>query len=220
MRKASFVLVGAIALCVVGYVGNWVAAEQKKPAIRTSEKPAINVDLERTTLKVGIVNLTRVIKQFNSANVTGDDILKAAKGYELELKAEKERLDAEQKRIEALPDGDEKDKANKALRQNRNALQEKDAEYQSVIRKRRDQMAVQVNKQIQDEIEKIAHRRGLQIVFTCPGMATKEEEGNLTDAMQRMTATAVRVGWCDPRLDITDELILALNRVYPPRQGQ
>lgn len=220
MRKESFVLVGAIALCVVGYVGNWVAAEQKKPAIRTSEKPAINVDLDKTKLKVGVVNLTRVIKQFESANATGDSILKAAKEYEFELKAEKERLDGEEKRVAALPDGDKKDRANKAIGQSRIALQKKDAEYQSIIRKRRDQMAVQVNKQIRDQIERIAHRRDLQLVLTCPDVATKEEEGTVTDAMRRMTASAVWVAWSDPQLNITEELIAALNNAYPPRENQ
>lgn len=216
MRKVSVVLVGAIAFSSLGYVGSRLAAEQKKPLISTSEKPRINADLSKLGLNVGVVNLTKVFKEFNSANWTGDKILEAAKEYEMELKAEKEKLEAEQKRVAALSDGDEKDEANKAVRQGQAVLQEKDAKCQKIIRKRRDEMAIHVNKQIQDEIERLARDRGLELVLTCPDVPTKEEEGSLTDAMRRMTAPAVWVAWRHPNLDITSELIAVLNRKYPP----
>ena len=106
------------------------------------------------------------------------------------------------------------------LRQGRNALQEKEAGYQSKIRKRRDQMAVQVNKQIHDEMGKIATRRELELVLTYPGAQSKEEEDDLADAMHRVQAPAVWVGWYSPKLDITEELIAALNNDYPPRENQ
>jgi Skp family chaperone for outer membrane proteins len=217
MRKASYVLMGALAIVALGLVGNWVSADQKKPTPEKKlDKAEVNVDPSKSRLKVGVVNLTKVIKDFKKANAIGDKILATAKMNELELKAEQEQLAAEEKRVAALPDGDEKKEAAKRQRENRETLTVKEAEYQKEIGKQRDDMAIEVNKHIQDSIEKIARRRSLELVLTCPFVEGKEEIGSLADAMRRIRAPAVWVAWNHSDLDMTDDLISTLNREFPP----
>jgi Skp family chaperone for outer membrane proteins len=201
----------------MGHLGTWVSADQRSPATKSLPLSDLKIGAaNKVTTKVGVINISQVIKDFARANAIGQEILDTAKDYEKELKAVKEQLDADEAATGKMPEGEEKDAASKRLREGQNALKEKDVEYQKTIRRRRDDMAIEVNKAIQHTTEKIARQRGFDLVLTCPHVATKEEIGSLTDAMRRMTASAVWVAWNHPDLDLTDDVIGALNRDFPP----
>jgi Skp family chaperone for outer membrane proteins len=185
----------------MGYVGTFVAADTPGAGAPATSKP---------TMKIGVVNITRVIKQFKKANVWGDGILKQAQEYEKTLKAEQEQLNARKAKLATLPEA-QREAEQKALGTAEVAFREKDYEYQKDIRKKRDEMAVEINGDIAYIIDNIARQKGLEMVLTCPDVAEASEKHSLTDAMRRMTAPAVWVAWCNPSLDVTDEVVRYLN---------
>lgn len=201
MKKYFFVLAAMIAMCGMGYVGTFVAADTPATGAPAASKP---------TLKIGVVNITRVIKQFKKANVWGDGILKQAQEYEKTLKAEQEQLNARKAKLATLPEA-QRDAEQQSLSSAQVQFQQKDYEYQKDIRKKRDEMAVEINGDIAYIIDNIARQKGLDLVLTCPDVAEPAEKHSLTDAMRRMTAPAVWVAWCNPSLDITEEVVRYLN---------
>jgi Skp family chaperone for outer membrane proteins len=201
VKKLLFVAAAVIALCGMGYVGTFVAAEGPVVPAAGDNKP---------TLKVGVVNITRVIKDFKKANTWGDRILNQAKKYETELKAEQEALNGREAKLATLQEH-QKEAELKALRQAKMLLQDKDTEYQKDIRKKRDEMAVEINCDIGYIIDNISRQKGLELVLTCPDVADLKEMHSLSDAMRRMTAPAVWVAWKHPGLDITKDVVDYLN---------
>lgn len=204
MKKLLFIAAGVFALAGMGYLGTWVAAQDGvKPAGATAES--------KPTLKIGVINITKVIKEFKKANALGDKILQDAQRYEAELKKDQEMLKAEEAKLATIPGEAEKEAHRKAVRNKGIELQEKDLAYQKDIRKRRDDMAIEINKDIQRIIDSLARHYQFEMVLTCPDVATKEERGSLSDAMRRMTAPATWIAWHKDGLDITEEAIRWLN---------
>ncbi len=201
MKKLLFVLAALVAMCGMGYVGTFVAAQGPVVPAGADNKP---------TLKIGVVNITRVIKEFKKANTWGDKILGQAKKYETELKGEQEQLKARELKLVTLPEA-QRDAETKALRQAQGMLQDKDQEYQKDIRKKRDEMAIEINGDIGYIIDNIARQKGFELVLTCPDVADAKEMHTLTDAMRRMTAPAVWIAWKHPSLDITNDVVQYLN---------
>ena len=118
MRKLLFVFASVCALAGMGYLGTWVAAQD-------GVKPAVGGGEAKPTLKIGVVNITKVIKEFKKANTLGDKILKDATEYEGTLKKEQEELKAMEMRLATLPSEAEKD----ALHAQFQVLSEDDAFY-------------------------------------------------------------------------------------------
>jgi Skp family chaperone for outer membrane proteins len=104
-------------------------------------------------------------------------------------------------------------------RERTNQLQDKDLAYQKDIRKRRDDMAITINKEIKQVVNSLAQHRKLELILQCPDVAVPEEENSLTDAMRRMTAPATWIAWRHPGIDITEEVIRWLNHYYPAPGG-
>jgi Skp family chaperone for outer membrane proteins len=185
-------------------------AQEVKPASGTAAP----------TLKIGYINITKVIKEFTKANAMGDKILADAQRYENELKVAQDAVKKEEGNLK-LPNQTEEQK--EALRKNLYKMQidlnEKDQAYQKDIRKRRDDMAIEINSNIQRVIDSLAKHHALELVLTCPDVADTKEVGSLSDAMRRMTAPAVWVAWKHKDLDITDECVKWLNHYFPAPAG-
>jgi Skp family chaperone for outer membrane proteins len=212
MKKYLIVLAAVTALAGAGYLGTRTSAQDGvKPAGATGDS--------KPTSKIGYINITKVIKEFQKANSMGDKILADAKRYEDELKKMQEELKAEQARGAALPSEADKEAARKTLTQKEQALREKDYDYQKDIRKRRDDMATDINSNIQRVIDSLARHHGMEMILTCPDVADAKEVGSLSDAMRRMTAPATWVAWKHPGLDLTEECVKWLNHYFPAANG-
>ena len=201
MKKLFFVMAAVAALGSLGYVGTWVSAQGTVVPATAASQP---------TLKIGVVNISRVIKDFKKANVWGEKILATAQKYEKELKAESEVLEGRKAKLNSLPEN-QKEAETGALGQLTLALSAKDREYQKDIRRQRDEMAIEINGDIAYIIDNLARQKGLELVLTCPDVPDDKEKFTLTDAMRRMTAPAVWVAWKHPSLDITADVVTYLN---------
>lgn len=165
------------------------------------------------TTKIGVVNILKVVKDFKKADTLGAQILNDAKKYEYELNAEKEKLKLRQANIATLPDA-QKDQETKTVRDLINQLQDKDQAYQKDIRTRRDNMAIEINKNIQTVIDSLARQNGFDIVLTYPDITDEKEHNTIGDAMRHITTPGTMIAWHDRRLDITDECIRWLNYYF------
>jgi len=70
VKKTLFILTGLAALGSLGYFGNWVSAQNGVVPAAATEKP---------TLKIGVINIAKVLKNFDKANQMGEQLLAEAK---------------------------------------------------------------------------------------------------------------------------------------------
>ncbi len=212
MKKLRIAIAGLAALGGLFFVNARVLSQNDKDV-----KPASAQSAPST--KIGVVNILKVVKDFKKAEALGTRILADVSRYEIDLNKKKEDLKKRQAEIQIMPEGPQKDQFSKDLRHQIEQLQDEDQAAQKDIKTRREDMAVEIHKNIQTVIDSLARHYGFEMVLTCPDVTTPEEHNKIADAMRHITAQGAYVAWRDPRLDITEDCIKWLNYYYKAPEG-
>jgi Skp family chaperone for outer membrane proteins len=218
VKKLSIAIAGLAALGGLLFLNARALAQASDvhPAGGSSAAPQSNAP----TTKIGVVNILKLIKEFKKADVLGTKILNDAQKYELSLNQKKEDLKNREAKLRTTPEGPQRDADIKTLRDLTMQLQDEDQAAQKDIRKRRDDMAIEIHKNIQTVLDSLARHYGFEMVLTCPDVTDEQKERNsISDAMRKITTPGTLVAWCDPRLNITDECIRWLNHYFKPPEG-
>jgi Skp family chaperone for outer membrane proteins len=207
VKKSLYILAGLAAMGGLGWFGAWVSAQPGgvQPAAATA-KPVT---------KIGVMNIAKVLKNFNNANYLGDTLIQEAQQHENTLKTMQLDLQKEEMRITALPNGAEKDNAMKKVRADKAAIEEKQFDFRKKLSERQQEMAGTVMKAVDHIVDFLAKQNGLELVLQYPDATTDEEAKSPASAIRRLSAPAAMVAWKVPGLDISEEVIRYLNHYYP-----
>ena len=209
MKKTLFVMAALAATAGMGLFGTWVSAQNVTPAAAPS-KP---------TMKVGIINLNMVLKEFKKANVMGESLIKQAQEKETQVKAREE--DLQKKGIEAqkMTDPTQRDTRLRELQQLQLSLQNEVVDSKKAFAKMQSDMAQDVYSNLMQVIDSIARTQGLELVLTYPDITDPKERGKSADAFRILANQSAMVAWKHPGLDVTDSVIATLNHYFPPPPG-
>ena len=210
MKKYLFALAGLLALGCLGYFGTWVSAQNGTPAPPPAAKP---------TLKIGVVNIAKVLKNFEKANYLGETLLKDAQAKEEYVKKQAMLLEGENQKATIEPDKAKQEAMMKDIRNRDAQLKEQTIEYKKVFTEKQGEMAVSVNSEINRVIDSVAKTYGLELVLTYPDVVDEAERGKTPDAFRRLSTPAAMVAWVNPGLDLTDTVIATLNKYFPKPAG-
>lgn len=213
MKKTLFILAGLAALGGMGVFGTWVAAQNNGApgAPAANQTPA--------TMKIGLVNIVKVLKGFDKANFLGETLINQAKGEEANLKKEQEQLTAEEARIAAMPDKAQRENAAREFEGKKFRFSQVMTDYRKRMSDKQGEMALEVNDNITRVIDVLAKTRSLELVLVYPDLASEKEAPTPALAFQRLSPPAATVAWKHPGLDITDHVIATLNHNFPSPAG-
>ncbi len=204
MKRGIFFLVAAAtAIGLTTGVARWVGAQQQD----TKPAPA--------TLKVGVVNINKILKGFDKANTLGDQLLTESKAEGDRLLAMRNQLETEAKAVEKIADPALKETKSKELRKRQGDMNEMELDARKRLTEKQSAMASEVNKDIQKVIEACAKSWGLELILSYPDAVTAEELSSPGAAMRRLGAPAAMPIYVHPQLDITDLVVQTLNKWYP-----
>lgn len=209
MKKTLFIMAALAATGAMGVFGTWVSA-QNPAAAPAAAKP---------TMKIGIVNLNMVLKEFKKANVMGESLIKQAKEKEDQVKAKEEALQKKNIEAQKIPDAAQRDAAARQLQQEQLSLQNEVIDSKKLFAKMQSDMAVDVYSNINQVIDSIARTQGLELVLTYPDITDPKERGKSADAFRILANQSAMVAWKHPGLDVTDSVIATLNHYFPPPPG-
>ena len=209
MKKTLFVMAALAATAGMGVFGTWVSAQPGTPA----PAPA------KPTMKVGIINLNMVLKEFKKANVMGESLIKQAQEKETQVKAREEALQKKGIEAQKIVDPAQRDAEGRRLQQEQLSLQNEVVDSKKAFAKRQSDMAVEVYGDLQKVINSIATTQGLELVMTYPDITDPKEVGKAPDAFRLLANQSAMVAWKHPGLDITDTVIATLNHYFKPPQG-
>ena len=165
--------------------------------------------------KLGVVNIAKVLKEFNSANQAGLAISKRRQQYVDEVRPLREDLADLTKRIEAAVT--EKVKAElkeSALKINRQ-IEDLDRAAQKELTEMSDRVIVNVYSQIREMISEMAKERGADIVAAYPDGSDEKDHLQPAIAQLKLQTPALTPFFIKPELDFTDDLIDRINKKYP-----
>jgi Skp family chaperone for outer membrane proteins len=211
VKKTLFIMAALAATAGMGVFGTWVAAQNTPaPATPPATKP---------TLKIGIVNLNMVLKEFKKANAMGESLIKQAQEKENQIKAQEDAIRKQVIEAQKLTDTVARDAQIKALEKQQFDLSGVVADQKKAFTKLQSDMAVAVYDNVRQVIDSIARTQGLEMVLTYPDITDEKERGKPPDAFRILSNTGTMVAWKHPGLDITDSVIATLNHYFPPPPG-
>ena len=211
VKKTLFILAGLAALGSLGYFGMRVSGQGVTPAAATTQ--------DKPTLKIGVINVAKVLKNYDKANYLGEVLLTEAKAKDKYIQDQLLALQGEERKIEAEADKAKREAMMKDVGARKLDLDNQAREYKAKFSEKQADMAVGVNKEINAVIDSIVKTYKLELVLTYPGVIDDAERDKAPDAFRRLSTPAVMVAWAHPGLDMTDTVIATLNKYFPKPAG-
>ena len=174
---------------------------------------------QAATLKIGVVNMVKVLKSFDKANYLGEMLIKQAQDEETKLKAEDQTLKALEQKLQAMPTGPQRDAAEKDFQDKKFRFSQVMMDYRKKYQEKQGEMAVEVWDNIERVIDVIAKTRSLELVLTYPDAIDEKTKKQPATAFQKLAPSGANVAWSHPGLDITDHVIATLNHNFKPPAG-
>jgi Skp family chaperone for outer membrane proteins len=200
------------ALATVGTALAWAPAADAQPG----GAPAGGAPAPATPRpqRICIVNMPKVLREYNKANFQGAEITKKRQAYVSLVTGKREKLAEINKMYQAekIP---ERQKAlqEQALSVNRE-IEDIDRKAQTELTQLSNDTIVRVYQEIKGVIADIAKTNNLDMVLAYPA-ATKPEEENSPQVAQLMLQAPALMPFYHRGMDITDVVVQTLNARYP-----
>ena len=164
--------------------------------------------------RIVIVNIAKVLRDYNKANFKGAEITKKRQAYVSQVNALRDQLAAVQAEFQKANDPVQK----KALQEKALGIQRRvediDRTAQAELTQLSNDTIVQVYKEIKGVIYDIAKTNNLGMVLCYPA-ASKAEDENSPQVAQLMLQTPALIPFYHSNMDITQVVVDTLNGRYP-----
>jgi Skp family chaperone for outer membrane proteins len=164
--------------------------------------------------RICIVNMPKVLKEYDKANFKGAEITKKRQAYVSLVNGKREKLAEINKMYNSSTNPEQK----KALQEQALAVQREvediDRKAQTELTQLSNDTIVQVYQEIKGVIADIAKTNNLDMVLAYPA-ATKPEEENSPQVAQLMLQAPALTPFYHRGMDITDVVVQTLNARYP-----
>lgn len=206
--KRTFKL--ATTLAVFAGIGLFGSAAEAQMAPATGNPPATQPQRPR----IALVNIAKVLREFNKANADGQIITKKRQEYVTKVGMYREKLAAKSKELNLTQDPQKKEALQKeALAINRQ-IEDLDREAQQVLGDLTDKTIVDVYQSIKTTINDIAVANNLDLVMCYPDSSTPEDDKKPAIAQIKLQTPAL-TPFYHRGMDITDVVVVTLNRRHP-----
>ena len=200
MKRTLFLLVGVIAL------GTTIYASTKLWAQTPGAAPTV------AKTKVGVLNLTHVIKNYSKFKVYQDQLKAKVDPFQLRdtaYKTEGEKLakDAQQPAANAAT----RDGIEKRLKELTRLIEDNKAEAQKVLVKEQEAQLVTLYKDIRMVVDKFAVAHGYDLIMHYNDVITTEEFWNPQNVARKMQAGAAMPMYMSGTVDISGYILATLN---------
>jgi len=200
------VLAGVVALGVMVYVGRlW--AQQTGGARTAAPEP-------RT--RVALLNLTYVVKNYKKYQTFQEEIKKAIDPYQLKDAGKKKEAEALAKEAQLPATTAERRAAiEKQMRTLQRELEDNKAEAKAFLDKKSDDQLKILYMDVQAAAHRYALAHNFELVLHYNDATTPEEFHSPQNIARKMQAGACMPLYAAPGMDISNEVVTALNAAYP-----
>jgi Skp family chaperone for outer membrane proteins len=182
--------------------------------------PAVNADPPAGSppapraQRICIVNIAKVLREYDKANFQGSEITKKRQGYVTQVTALREKMAALQKDFQMSTIPDQKKKFQEDALAVQRQIEDIDRTAQAELTQLSNDTIVRVYQEIKGVINDIAKTNNLDMVLAYPA-ASKPEEENSPQVAQLMLQTPALIPFYHRGMDITDVVVQTLNARYP-----
>jgi Skp family chaperone for outer membrane proteins len=194
--------------------------------------PAVNAQPGTTTAPSGggaqpapraqricIVNIAKVLREYNKANFQGAEITKKRQNYVTMVNAKREKMAELQKLYTNATVPDQKKQYQEQALAVQREIEDIDRKAQQELTQLSNDTIVRVYQEIKGVIGDIAKTNNLDMVLAYPA-ASKPEEENSPQVAQLMLQTPALIPFYHRGMDITDVVVQTLNARYPSEKPE
>lgn len=180
----------------------------------TTAKEVKKVDPPR----IGYVNIAKVLKDYKRANAEGAKITKRRQGYVEQVTADRKAIEELTDQFGKTDDGQLKQVLQEQALAIQARIEKVDAEAQKELTELSNVTIVAVYDQIRSVIGEIAKDRGLDVIEAYPGPTKLEDEKDPQVAQLMLQTPALIPFYLNPELDFTAEVVVRVNKKFPPEK--
>lgn len=210
MKRTLKVWMALSAIAGFGIFGS--QAEAQGPAPGAANPPSASPQPSRP--RIALVNIAKVLREFNKANADGQTITKKRQEYVDKVKPLRDKLAALSKSMQTTPNLTEKERLQKEAVAVNRMIEDLDQEAQRVLGELTDKTIVDVYQSIKTTINDIAVANNLDLVMCYPDASSPEDEKKPALAQIKLQTPAL-IPFYHRGMDITDVVVVTLNRRHP-----
>jgi Skp family chaperone for outer membrane proteins len=188
-----------LAALMAALAGNSIDAQEKKEPYRP---------------KIALVNIAKVLKEYDKANAQGKQIADQRQGYLNQVNNYRTQLNEMNKKLAIATDAAMKDKITKDMTLITRQIEDVDAQAQKNLGEQSNATVVSVYKEIRETITAIAESNGLELVIAYPDASDAKDLDSPVVAQLKLQTPAM-MPFYHKNIDITAYVVDTLNKRYP-----
>ena len=210
---AVCVLVGTVAVQAVAQNGN------KSPVQQTAaNQPAAGTATTTTSLtqvRVAVLNTNKVLKNFNKAQQLNEYISKKVGAYGAQINAKRDEIAKLNEDGKKVVNPTEAENLQKRMKQLEREMQDLDAEARKDINAQQGTIAVDIYKNVEDVVQRVAVANGFDLVIAYPDATSETDMYSQPNVVRKLASQAAIPLFAKKHIDLTDAVVTTLNQTYP-----
>jgi Skp family chaperone for outer membrane proteins len=202
-------MAGVVTLGLALYAGSRLWAQQAgypAGADHTAAAP---------TMRLRLVNLQYVIKNYKRTDVLRAEHTELFKQYDAQIKVLKDTIDARTKQMQDPQFADKREAFEKEIKRLQREMADKTEEARTALDKKQGDLIVLVYKEVDDAVRTYARQTGIELVLHYNDAVLDTDRNSAVNIARKMSAGACMPMYMLPTLDISQEIVNALNAKYP-----
>lgn len=215
----------ALAGCAILTAAAPLAAQQppaNRPPIQqaSATAPAATAAPAVVPVRTAVVNINKVLKNFNKAQQLNQFISAKVQKYATDMNLKREDMNKLQAEMAKAVDPNQREAIEKQILNIQRHLQDMDGEARKDISTQQGQIAVGIYKDIEGVIQRVAVANGFDLVMSYPDATTDAEMYSQANVVRKLASQAAIPLYYKPHIDITDAVVQTLNATFPTAPTQ
>jgi Skp family chaperone for outer membrane proteins len=204
VKRTVAIVAGVVTLGLALYVGSRLTAQTGG----TAPPPA-------PTMKMRLVNLQFVIKNYKRTDALRQEHTDLFKQYDAQINEIKKQIEGRTKQLQDPQFADKKEAIEKEIKRLQREMQDKTDEARAALDKKQGELIVLVYKEVEEAVRTYARQSGLEIVLHYNDAVLETERNSAANVARKMSAGACMPIYYMEGMDISQDIVNALNAKYP-----
>jgi Skp family chaperone for outer membrane proteins len=201
VKRTVAIVAGVVTLGLALYVGSRLTADPGGAVA--------------PTMKVRMVNLQYVIKNYKRTEALRAEHTELFKQYDAEIKKTKDELDGRTRQLQDPKFADSKDAIEKEIKRLQRLMQEKTDDARAALDKKQGEMIVLVYKEVEEAVKKYASLAGLEMVLHYNDAVAESDRNSAPNVARKISQSACMPMYMATGMDISQDIVNTLNAKYP-----
>lgn len=210
MKRTVIILAGLATLGGLGYLGSRLYAQQPYPATYQQTNAAAPAAQPRT--KIAVVNLAGVIRQYQKWQNFDADYKAKLGQYDKAFEARKAQAQELKAKLEKATDETSRDQIQQEMRKLDREVQDEGENAKKYLNKYRDDVAVQIYREIHDAVQRYAAANDIELVLHYSDALNEADFYHPLNVQRKLASMACLPMYVAPGMDITNIIAANLNQ--------